>query len=412
LPSLPPAESLPRSKTTNAHIVNLDVLRAVAALMIVVYHFQAHRPFSDIPWLKIAEGWHVGVDIFFVLSGYLIGGLYWRELLEFGNVEVGRFWARRWLRTIPPYLVILQLYFLAKYVQTGGAIEYDPRFLLFLQNYTGLTYFGPSWSLCVEEHFYLAAPLLLRFVTPGTRSAHWFLGAATVLPAALRVITLNGEVGGEAVVDPFFFTHLRCDLLVLGVWLAYIKCCCPNAWQALKRWAPALAIPAGCLLFGYQAFQAVFGRTGIAHPWFGLPLVGLCSAALLVALDRQPLLGRVPCKVASLLAGSSYSLYMTHYLVLMVFLHLVPGVEAFNPYLLSAGLLLLSIAVGYATSRVLEVPAMKVRERWAPRRPSSPSKSTERETVGALATTTLLPLASLSTSVLPRRKLAGGDETP
>ena len=91
---------------------NLDLLRAVAIVIVVLFHIGARWPFPR-PWLVAATAFgERGVDLFFVLSGWLIGGLLWREWQRFGSVEVGRFLLRRMLRTVPPYLVVLALSFI------------------------------------------------------------------------------------------------------------------------------------------------------------------------------------------------------------------------------------------------------------------------------------------------------------
>src|SRR5262245_45267788 len=88
---------------------SLDLLRAIAILMVVVYH-SAHT----MPSLRSVTNYgEYGVDLFFVLSGWLVGGLYWRERASFVSVNIVGFWIRRWLRTLPPYFVALLLSWLA-----------------------------------------------------------------------------------------------------------------------------------------------------------------------------------------------------------------------------------------------------------------------------------------------------------
>jgi peptidoglycan/LPS O-acetylase OafA/YrhL len=139
---------------------NLDLLRATAIILVVIYHLFVQWPVTDPgirDWTKYGQ---YGVDLFFVLSGWLIGGLYWREYLKFGDVHVGRFWMRRWFRTLPPYYVALLISWVAVYTQRGT--PWDSGYLFFIQNfYYQIPYFSVSWSLAVEEHFYLFAPLLL-----------------------------------------------------------------------------------------------------------------------------------------------------------------------------------------------------------------------------------------------------------
>src|SRR4051812_5957821 len=91
---------------------SLDILRSIAVLLVIIYHMPQIYP-GNFPWLRVTFYGQYGVDLFFILSGWLIGGLYWREVKNFGQVNVIAFWQRRWLRTIPPYLVALCLSWLA-----------------------------------------------------------------------------------------------------------------------------------------------------------------------------------------------------------------------------------------------------------------------------------------------------------
>ena len=78
--------------------VNLDLLRATAISMVVVYHLIQNSPVSQPKLIQVVVFGQYGVDLFFVLSGWLIGRLYWKEHARFGSVDLLRFWARRWMR--------------------------------------------------------------------------------------------------------------------------------------------------------------------------------------------------------------------------------------------------------------------------------------------------------------------------
>src|SRR5437867_7301754 len=86
---------------------NLDLLRATAISMVVAYHVIQMSPVPQPSLMRFAVFGQYGVDVFFVLSGWLIGRLYWKEHVRFGEVQLLRFWSRRWLRTIPPYAIAL-----------------------------------------------------------------------------------------------------------------------------------------------------------------------------------------------------------------------------------------------------------------------------------------------------------------
>src|SRR2546423_1538207 len=145
---------------------SLDVLRAAAIFLVLGNHvgsLTSHR----FPWLRnfveawIRGGW-VGVDLFFVLSGFLVSGLLFREYQRSGTLDVPRFLWRRGMRIYPAFWTLL----LATWLgfrwfglphTSGNALLAE---LLFVQNYASGMW-NHTWSLAVEEHFYVALPLAL-----------------------------------------------------------------------------------------------------------------------------------------------------------------------------------------------------------------------------------------------------------
>src|SRR5262249_42887086 len=130
---------------------NLDLLRATAIIMVVAFHLVQNSPEPLPTVVMVTQYGKYGVDLFFVLSGWLIGSLYWKELVEFGSVRLRRFLVRRWLRTLPPYLGALFLSWTA--VRIARHQPFDFGYLAFFQNYYPvIPFFLVSWSLCIEEH--------------------------------------------------------------------------------------------------------------------------------------------------------------------------------------------------------------------------------------------------------------------
>src|SRR5205085_8408589 len=120
---------------------NLDLLRAAAILMVGVYHV-AHRWPVALPRLTAFTqyGEH-GVDLFFVLSGWLIGGLLWREHEKFGNVQITRFICRRALRTVPPYLVALAIFYIGVFVTRRERFDWG-----YLSSFKTITRIFPTFT--------------------------------------------------------------------------------------------------------------------------------------------------------------------------------------------------------------------------------------------------------------------------
>jgi peptidoglycan/LPS O-acetylase OafA/YrhL len=142
----------------------LDLLRAVAVVLVIGHHADLPEPPPYLaPVLRALNrgGW-VGVDLFFVLSGFLVAGLLFREYAQHGAIDFPNFFIRRGLKIYPPFYLMLAATIVI--VRLGGVIPISWSQILsealFVQNY-GTPFWGHTWSLAVEEHFYLLLPLLL-----------------------------------------------------------------------------------------------------------------------------------------------------------------------------------------------------------------------------------------------------------
>lgn len=131
--------------------------------MVVAYHVVQWLPMKP-KWLVfLSQPGQYGVNLFFALSGFLVGGLYFREKITSVSVDKTRFILRRITRTVPVYLIALAVSFLGSALFEGEKFEW--RYLVFLQNYMEvIPFFKVSWSLCVEEHFYAVLPFVLAIL--------------------------------------------------------------------------------------------------------------------------------------------------------------------------------------------------------------------------------------------------------
>jgi peptidoglycan/LPS O-acetylase OafA/YrhL len=164
-------------------IPGLDLLRAAAIVMVLLAHYP--KIGTSLTTRVLNFGW-AGVDLFFVLSGYLIGSQVIRPLAGRKEIGLGWFYFRRFCRTLPSYYVVLAAYYALPAEASPGA-----NFLVFTQNFSAMHSFTPSWSLCVEEQFYLLFPILagLSFQAAGERWRGWFVPALLTVALASRTLS-------------------------------------------------------------------------------------------------------------------------------------------------------------------------------------------------------------------------------
>lgn len=202
-------------------IPSLDGLRAISIILVTCAHVvpAAGTPFPA-SWHGIDRYGAVGVNVFFVISGFLITHLLFREIGSHGRISLGGFYSRRMYRILPAYLTLLAT---AAYLSTLGLAYVDPRGWLPALTFTwaiipGLDErtIGQVWSLSVEEHFYLIWPITL--VILGRKHAPMALIAMILVAPALRFLIWEESPWG---IDGDFFTPTRMDTIAVGCLLAY-----------------------------------------------------------------------------------------------------------------------------------------------------------------------------------------------
>ena len=311
-----------------SRVPGLDLLRAVAILWVMFYHAEVigvlagDHPVADFGWM--------GVDLFFVLSGYLIGGQLFRPYARGLAPEPGRFYARRLLRTLPAYLVVVALYFTWPAFNERATIQPLWQFLTFTENllidFSHPKSFSHVWSLCVEEQFYLAAPLVVWLAV--RRPAAWKGVAICVAVlvggmllrawvwehdiAPIRQITAGaGNVFQRYQERIYYPTWTRLDGLLAGVVLAMIAAFRPDLWRRVLARGNALAVVGLVMVAG--AIWLLANQRDFIPTVFGYPLLSWGLAALTAAAaSPTSLLGRWRAPGAGAIAAMAYSLYLTH----------------------------------------------------------------------------------------------------
>jgi peptidoglycan/LPS O-acetylase OafA/YrhL len=302
----------------------LDLVRAIAIGLVLARHgYRAIAAPSDAvaPWQAfLLNGW-VGVDLFFVLSGYLISQHLLRHGIGTGRFELGRYLAVRALRIVPAYLAVMGLIVASAfpfYVIDGNFLAVRVGYhLLFLQDYLPSNINVVFWSLGVEEKFYLIAPVLVWFALSrgslaGSLSVVLCLFALSPLCRAaaymLQAGPLSYETFFQLLRSPF---HMTLEPIMIGVAIAIAGHAGAFA-SSPQRGARLMAIAAVAL----AAFLASGNFMGfidsfdvIAQPPIIACLCGLLTlGAVMMGHARLPL--EMPVRVVARL---SYSLYLVHY---------------------------------------------------------------------------------------------------
>lgn len=359
----------------------LDTLRASAISLVFMHHymsFVSHRP--TFGWLGIV-GWS-GVDLFFVLSGYLIGNQLFSGIARGQRLDTQAFYARRALRTWPAFWVVLSAYFLFPASMGGDTPPALWRFLTFTQN-IGLhpgTALSHAWSLCIEEQFYLLVPLVLWLCvrTKAPRFYTWalFLGLLCLGIVSRIVRWKSYAAAGMHTADDYYpniyySTLCRFDEFLPGLAVAMIKNYHPTLWTRLTRRGQSLlvtgSIATGSMLFLlYRYYHIDHYGYGFCMTAFGYSLLSLSFAVLvLAALSPTSLLYRLRIPGAYHIALWSYSTYLSHKAVFNV-------VGAYSERLHLSGALTLiiatvtSIACGALLYWLIETPFMVLRDRLFP----------------------------------------------
>ncbi len=352
----------------------LDLLRASAIIVVVIYH--AGIMGFPMPAHIDRWGW-IGVDLFFVLSGYLIGGQLLAALVRDQQIHLGRFFARRALRIMPAYFVLLAIYFLIpnwrEYPEMSQPLW---KFLFSVQNVAlhGGTAFSHAWSLAVEDQFYFALPFLLLILYRRRRAAAAFAGAIVfggiLLRAFLALQNLTNQGVSFRAFQAWIYypTWTRLDPLVYGVVLAAIERFRPKLWKSITDLAPWLCLPA----FAVIAFALWLGETEnltVAACIWQFPLIAVSMAALLVCAqsDRLPL-RRIRIPGAAFIASIAYSAYLVQKIAIHAFGRFCMA-QQIDP---KSGFALLGVELCvYAGATILffavERPFLQLRKRIAPR---------------------------------------------
>jgi peptidoglycan/LPS O-acetylase OafA/YrhL len=357
------AKAIVRNRT-----IELDFLRGIAIIAVMGYHFHTVATgFRVIPIIQypFTHFGREGVNLFFTLSGFLVGGLLLRQYASTGVIDARRFIVRRIFKIWPAYYVLIAFHMVAgRHPLSTFAVQN----LTHLQNYLG-TSISQTWSLAVEEHFYLLLPALLLLF------ARWKLRANAIL-AMLGLICLAVLIGRSIVVAnggldaAFFQTQYRIDSLLAGVMLAAVYWMKPDLYRRLaQKKGMLLAIVA--FLVAWLAFAT---RHDALDESIGYTIQSAGYVALIVLmLEHTGAMARIWLFRAIAWVGVySYGIYLWHSIAFAPADILIAKTSALGlPALVIWALALafqitIAISAGYITTRLVEFPFLLLRNALFP----------------------------------------------
>lgn len=347
----------------------LDLLRALAILLVIaghtIYFFDHNFAYA----YKLHMGLAIlGVEIFFVLSGFLVGRIAIRGPgSQATSGEIARFWGRRWLRTLPSYYLFLLAHFL---ISREAAVPWSHLFLV--QNlfaWRGGEIFDASWSLATEEWFYLLLPLGfvgLRFVTGNARRAMlWTIFAAGGLSLVLRQAAIHSQVPWDSGIRKAVF--LRFDTLMAGVALAYLEHFRAGLWA----WLQKNGAIAGAALFSLAAALVFLVplKNGYVAQVILFPLITSSLFFLIPWLAKWKSADGTMARAVTATAALSYALYLSHTWVQAAMYRYASelrvaslGAAAWS----ALGFLLASVAMAWLVYHYFERPILEWRDKALP----------------------------------------------
>ena len=423
-PSSParPAKTAPPLAAVSSRLPGLDGLRALAVTLVILYHLTPGA----------LEGGYIGVDIFFVLSGFLITGLLLREKAATGRISLPQFWRRRARRLIPALVLLLLVCCSAALLIGGdvlvglgaqllGALTFSYNWLALAG---GASYFDATtpelfrnlWSLAVEEQFYLLWPLVvLGLVALSKRRWRLAIVGAVAAASALSMGLLNSGILGTTfdATRVYYGTDTHSFGLAIGALLALLS----TAWsprelewsRPARLWLPTL----GSIAIVALVALAVLMPADAPFPYLGgLALVALLSAVAVAGaiVPGTPLARTLDAKPIRWVGERSYGLYLWHWPVFVLVVAALPGLEreVWGGWLLGTVALAITVTASALSYRYVETPIRRdglrawARGWWSAlgiRRPAAAVAS-------ALAVLTLV-LGGLSTAAVVSAPLAG-----
>ncbi len=385
------------------YIPGMDGLRALALIFVIACHTNNYYPpfpsglLDRFVALFLGAGW-ISVDLFFVLSGFLITGILYAS--RGTTHRYVNFYSRRALRIFPLYYLYLALMFVWMFVRHEHSLSRLDWASLFFYFYNFRIVavghfsanFGHLWSLTVEEHFYMLWPLLVFNLN--RRLLMRICVGGAVLSLLLRVAVTHSSLGMRG---SYVLTPCRLDGLLLGAWLA-LASVDPIFWERVKRYyrfvgvAALLSLALMAIRQGHF-YSAIFPNqipgirsSELLITWGITPLAVFCGWAVITASSGGPITRFLELPVLRWLAKRSYGVYIYHFFILSTL-----GRRLFTSHLLArlpgwagvltvaAVVLILATSVAAISYQFFELPFLRLKKLFPAKRAPVPVESRPRE---------------------------------
>ncbi len=359
-------------------VYGLDILRALAILFVVSVHGKKMmpEPISKLVGVFIFDG----VSIFFVLSGFLIGGILIKllEQKEINTKLILNFWIRRWFRTLPNYFLVLIVLFLLNVIFNEKFNLYDTKlYFLFSQNLFSKhpAFFPEAWSLSVEEWFYLLVPILLfillKIFKISINKSILLTAFSIVIGVTIfryikyDTIVINDMQTWGLTIRKQVFTRL--DSLMYGVIGAYVFFYYKTFWNKYRM----LFLIVGIALFIFTKRKVMgFEVFGLYHTVFSLSITSLATLLLLPYLSHLKTGKGLLFKILTYVSLVSYSMYLINLTVVQQWIMgnidwtIIQNFDG-SVFLLVRYLLywFLTIAISILIYKYFEIPMMNLRDK-------------------------------------------------
>jgi peptidoglycan/LPS O-acetylase OafA/YrhL len=342
-------------KAVEKRITGLDFLRGVAVLLVFFRHAVEDNILHFIGW--------AGVDLFFVLSGFLVSGLIFKEYKEKNKVDLKKFLIRRGFKIYPPFYFFIIVSLILKYIFTQEfySISQILNEIFYLQSYRDGMWIH-TWSLAVEEHFYIGLALVMAIclkykLIENVKFMISFLIGWLVITFCMRfnISYQNIDQG----VYTFTQTHLRIDGILIGVLVSYLYYF-TNFYLHFKKFKHYLLLIAFIFispLFIFQGGSFEMNTLGLTTVNLGFGIIVLYSLDVFTNKVIKHTILKVPVQLMSFIGLHSYSIYLWHLLpdnIINTLFHR-------ESFILT---LVLTLLTGIIFSIIIEKPFLKIRDKF------------------------------------------------